>query len=530
MIAYEDDDITVCHGDVLDVLRQLPDDSLDSVVTDPPYGLEFMGKDWDAPWKDTRADKRGVVDPEAWGGNNAFSRARIRTGWASYGGDAATNGLAFQRWCQDWLVECLRVLKPGGHLLTFGGTRTWHRLACAIEDAGFEVRDSIAWLYGSGFPKSLDVSKAIDKLNGRDLEQRYELARHIKEQREACGVSRAEVAARFPQYKEVTVNWERTDPGNRVPTPADWYVLAPWLGLSEQWETLVNRVEAERQVIATRRNGVGNTSTSLHGQPGGFAWGRNSEFDVTAPATDDARQWEGWGTALKPAFEPIVVGRKPLSGTVAGNVLAHGTGALNIDACRVAGIKDVPASPRRAPQGVTYGELGNDPGTGSGWDPSTGRWPTNVLLDEDQAAVLDEQTGTLKSGEGNKRRRAHRTDAMAGTLNILDREEISYGDSGGASRFFPVFKYQAKAPKKERPVVDGVAHPTVKPLELMRWLVRLVTPPDGWVLDPFAGSGTTGEAALAEGFRCVLVEREAEYLPLIMARLGRVQRTEAVNE
>ena len=167
---------------------------------------------------------------------------------------------------------------------------------------------------------------------------------------------------------------------------------------------------------------------------------------ITKPVTDEAKRWEGWGTGLKPAFEPIVVARKPLAGTVVATVLEHGTGALNIDGCRV----------------------------------EAGRWPTNVVLDESQAAEL-----------------------------------------GDSAKFFPVFKYQAKAPSKERPKVDGVAHPTVKPLALMRWLVRLVTPPGGWVLDPFAGSGTTGEAAYLEGFRCLLIEREADYLPLIEHRFNR---------
>ncbi len=318
MIHYQDNNITLYQGDSLDVLAQLPDGSVDAVVTDPPYELGFMGKKWDGT---------GVAyNPKLWGEN-------------------------------------LRVLKPGGHLLSFGGSRTWHRLACAVEDAGFEIRDSIAWLYGSGFPKS-----------------------------------------------------------------------------------------------------------------------HNLKGD-----------WEGWGTALKPAFEPVVVGRKPLSGTVAANVLAHGTGALNIDGCRV---------------------------------NQQGRWPSNVVIDPHTAEEIDQQAPD--AGNGWKRN--------YGDDDYLGRQYnggvfggggykggSTYCDQGGASRFFPIFKYQAKAPKKERPVVEGVAHPTVKPLELMRWLVRLVTPPNGVVLDPFAGSGTTLEAALLEGFRCVGVEREAEYLPLIAERISRIE-------
>ena len=350
-------DIRVIHGDCIEEMRAMPDASIDAIVTDPPYGLGFMGKAWD-----------GLPPGE------------------------------------EWARECLRVLKPGGHLLAFGGTRTWHRLAVAVEDAGFEIRDSIAWLYGSGFPKSLDVGKALVKAGA-----------------------------------------------------------------------------------------------------------------------DEAEQWQGWGTALKPAFEPIVVGRKPLAGTVAANVLAHGTGALNIDGNRtgtelftahgggVTGDHRVYNGDRKNGQGI--------PAVERGANPRVGRWPTNVVLDDNQAAELDRQSGVLTSPATYTRSARAQGEWLhakeAGT------EQVGYGDSGGASRFFPTFKYQAKAPASERPKVDGIAHPTVKPLGLMRWLVRLVTPPGGVVLDPFAGSGTTIEAALLEGFDVIGIEREAEYLPLIDQRIAR---------
>ncbi|ATN91704.1 DNA methylase [Mycobacterium phage Sassay] len=356
-------------GDCRDILAELEDASVDSIVTDPPYELGFMGKKWDG------------------------------------------SGIAFD--VEMW-EQCLRVLKPGGHLLAFGGSRTWHRLTVAIEDAGFEIRDSIAWLYGSGFPKSLDVSKAIDKAAG-----------------------------------------------------------------------------AEREVIGTRRAGITPS--------GGLVRNGVTEADkqrlVTAPSTDAAQQWQGWGTALKPAFEPIVVARKPLAGTVAANVLEHGTGALNIDACRI--------------------------GT------AQGRWPTNVVLDDTQAAELDAQTGYQRDGTHVGRNRdgsAHTNEIYGARKN--DTRDVGYGGGGGGSRFFPVFKYQAKAPTKERPGYvneDGnkVAHSTVKPLALMRWLVKLVTPPGGVVLDPFAGSGTTVEACLLEKFRCIAIENEPDYIPLIEQRLER---------
>jgi SAM-dependent methyltransferase len=657
--------VDVRHGDCRDILRTLPDASIDAIVTDPPYELGFMGKGWDAA------------------------------------------GIAYD--VAMW-AECLRVLKPGGHLLAFGGSRTWHRLVVAIEDAGFEVRDSITWLYASGFPKSLDVSKAIDK---------------------AAGAAREVVGKR--------------------------------------WE--VNR------------------------KPGVKAAGILGEYGpddglLTAPATPAAQQWQGWGTALKPAHEPICVARKPLAGTVAATVLAHGTGALNIDATRVPSESGRPlhVSNRTAGNQV-YGEGLQGPLAVAG-GTDLGRWPSNVVLthvgtalytlrhdapeairayysaDEavrtvrvadrgdafgsSEAPVLREgvrepvaagssdgaasgddlrdlldvvrgaarmgeewtpevllgrvplegaeagpdgppthsggpsedgqqpaHTGTVVAVEGRpvrdqgihvrpdrpapggdaqpgaaddegavhrgapgrgrsdgrqaaagerrgapherrevgqsagepdrsgssgpldgaprvrealpgdagrggatedgERRLAVPPDLIpAGWLRYFDgvveapdcgpddapgecvegcpvveldaqsgitkagtpRPERGkggiwadgdgvpcgpqYGDSGGASRFFPTFRYQAKAPTRERPKVDGAAHPTVKPLALMRWLVRLVTPPGGTVLDPFLGSGTTAEAAALEGFDVIGCELTADYLPLIAARLARI--------
>jgi hypothetical protein len=213
----------------------------------------------------------------------------------------------------------------------------------------------------------------------------------------------------------------------------------------------------------------------------------------TAAATAEAAQWQGWGTALKPAFEPIVVARKPLAGTVAHNVQAHGTGALNIDGCRVDPACDTDA---------------------------IGRWPANVALDNAAASELDRQTGTLKSGANPTRRGSDKLRNVYGDFaGQPDCVGHRGADEGGASRFFPVFRYAAKAASSERPVANGVTHPTVKPLELMRWLVRLVTPPHGVVLDPFGGSGTTAEACIHEHMRCIAIEQEPDYLPLLVQRL-----------
>lgn len=471
---YQDESVTLYHGDCLDVLAALSDRSIDAIVTDPPYGLEFMGKEWDSPWKrgdDVNADagfsKVGMTDhqrlprPTFTGTTNPKclsckgTRRGRRDGTAlvkvctcdapQFPNVRATEMTAFQDWCQQWAAECLRVLKPGGHMLAFGGTRTWHRLACAVEDVGFEIRDSIAWLYGSGFPKSLDVSKAIDKAAG-----------------------------------------------------------------------------AERKVVGSYA-GASNIGKKAEGKwgyrpDGASNKGADRTVNVTAAATDAAKQWAGYGTALKPAFEPIVVARKPIRGTVAANVLEHGTGAINIDGCRVG---DDERETTRS-NGEVVSENGSMSGANYGrvaGPTVTGRWPPNVLLDDSQAAELDRQSGIQKSGVAVQRNGGGQRIFNQG--EGLTREDAGYGDTGGASRFFATFRYTAKASARERPSADGVQHPTVKPVELMRWLVRLVTPPGGTVLDPFAGSGTTGEAAILEHKRAVLIEREPTYLPLIVARLGK---------
>lgn len=410
--------IDLRHGDSLEVLPTLPDASVDAVVCDPPYGLAFMGKRWDY--------------------------------------DVPSTAL--------WR-EVLRVLKPGGHLLAFGGTRTYHRMVCAIEDAGFEIRDQIAWVYGSGFPKSLDVSKAIDKDEG-------------------IWRGRAGQAIAKDARRSMGQNYCRTPKGD--------------------------------------------------------------------PATDAARQWQGWGTALKPAIEPIVLARKPFPGTVAANVLERGTGALNIDGCRVAGEK--PATTRGA--GGLNGRYGPINAQGRIEDDGLGRWPANLIHDgsAEVVALFPDEAGAaapVHRRNGDK----FRTTYGAFKGDIDEAGSTFHGDTGSAARFF----YCAKASKEDRDDgLDGFVaqhrpngnkwtdqdyrvargerppsaesgprrnhHPTVKPTDLMRYLCRLVTPPGGLVLDPFMGSGSTGRGAVLEGFRFIGIEREAEYLEIARARIQAAQR------
>lgn len=389
----------ILAGDCIEQMRTLEADSVDAIVTDPPYGLEFMGKEWD-----------GFGTP-----------------------------LGFQTWTEQWAREALRVLKPGGHLLAFGGTRMYHRLAAGIEDAGFEIRDTLMWLYGSGFPKSLDVSKAIDKAAGY-------------------------------QGKVITKG--------------------------KSW----NRPESKD----------GDTAR-MNASPG--------EYDIRE-LSQAAKKWQGWGTALKPAVEPIVLARKPLIGTVANNVLTHGTGALNIDASRIVGAPPSRPQPQLRPNNLDNGHaLGAGTGRSAQMSMATGRWPANILLDEAAAALLDEQSGVLTSGA-----RSAKQYAVTFTPNekFSDKYELPALDksSGGASRFF----YVAKASRSERNKgLERNIHPTVKPVQLMRYLIRLVTPKGGTVLDPFLGSGTTAVAAIEEGVAWIGCEREPEYLEIIEARIAATQ-------
>lgn len=448
------------HGDCIQVMNAMPPESVDAIVTDPPYGLGFMGRKWDG------------LPPSL-----------------------------------EWAEACYRVLKPGGHIAAFGGTRTWHRLAVAIEDAGFEMRDSLAWLYGSGFPKSLDVSKAIDKHAEGEM-RRAKLAHFVADR----GVDGKWLQAQGVAGASSFHDW--TSQGH-IPSDRNWALIRDALEVTPEEEAAF-----EREVVGTRRRAA--TGRMNQGE-GGYAFGE--DFSVTMAATDEARRWDGWGTALKPAFEPIVLARKPFPGTVAANVLAHGTGAINVDACRI-GMSDEDRAVVNNRSGAADGSKGNIYQTAAGYRAPgekftaapSGRWPANVLLDHHAAAELDQQSGYQKDGfhVGRNRNAEEDTGGYSGGWK-KDVSDGGYGGSGGASRFF----YTAKAPKRERPNVDGVQHPTVKPLAIMRWLIRLVTPPGGTVLDPFTGSGTTIEAALIEGFNPVGIEMETDYLPLIQHRIDR---------
>jgi DNA modification methylase len=410
----------------LDTMARMPDCFVDSIVTDPPYELGFMGKKWDS------------------------------------------SGIAYS--VPMW-KECLRVLKPGGYLLAFGGTRTSHRMVCAIEDAGFEIRDSILWLYGSGFPKSMDISKQIDK---------------------EAGIERKKI------------------------------------GISPNWRE-------------SKRDREKNGQMEVRGKNAG---------QITEPESDNAKLWEGWGTALKPAHEPICVARKPISEkTVAENVLNYGTGGINIDGCRIEltgnndprlGGKGDWSSAKMAKNVYEGGYAGERVGSSE-----LGRFPANIILDPFTAGELDKQApeagafAKVKSGHPGKSKGIYGDYATRG-----DDGDTFYDDKGGCSRFF----YIAKSDKGERneglyqfeDKLSGVKnasgrgfsetdpykvimsknnHPTVKPVKLIQYLIRLVTPKNGVSYDPFGGSGTHALASQNEGFKWIMSEQVAEYCDIANKRV-----------
>jgi hypothetical protein len=436
---------------------------VDAVVTDPPYGLAFMGKRWDYD----------VPSVAIW-------------------------------------AECLRVLKPGGHLLAFAGTRTQHRMAVRIEDAGFEIRDMIAWVYGSGFPKSLDVSKAIDKRGG-NIPWQAEFAEHLRAIKPA-GMRATEINAHVANGSKSNFwgHFIDTKCQPLLPTLEQYRKLRELLPIDPAWDQHF-LPEAEREVVGQKTAGIANPEDRDRHTIGGSA---SVVVDITAPATPEAQQWAGWGTALKPALEPITMARKPLAGTVAANVLEHGTGALNVDGCRVEAEQG--DEPLRWAHGRSMGFHGAEDRGRCEALTSPGRWPANLIHDgsDEVVGLFPQTTSGSKPGEV-RRTKPHASGSMAGSLGGDGDLGAFYGDTGSAARFF----YTSKASRDDRD--PGNTHPTVKPTDLMRYLCRLVTPPSGIVLDPFMGSGSTGKAAMLEGLGFIGIEREAPSYAIAQHRISR---------
>jgi DNA modification methylase/transcriptional regulator with XRE-family HTH domain len=480
MTSFLDGKVKLLKGDCLELLPTLAEGSIDSCVTDPPYHLTSIVKRFGKP---NSAECQHGTD----GAYARASKGFMGKQWD--GGD-----IAFR---PEFWAEVLRVLKPGAHLLAFSGTRTYHRMACAIEDAGFEIRDQIGWCYGSGFPKSHDVAKNLDKAGGVDPRKQ---ARILQDKRENLGVSRAELASLIGCTEASIRDWEegraRVKGGRTewmVPSPEYRTKLADVLGYTKDERVSVG--------VSNDRRGDGTV----------IGLGHTGELK-SGGHTNAAKEWQGWGTALKPAWEPIVLARKPLSeSSIAANVLKHGTGGINVDGCRIeANGKDVAAAavPGRDNLRMFIGDgKGRD---GTTFDMSKGRWPANLIHDGSEEVVSGfPETGQI-TPRGN---RGDSTEEIYGKYG--ERSLISHCDSGSAARFF----YTAKADKEDR---LGSKHPTVKPIDLIQYLCRLVTPRNGTILDPFAGTGTTGEAAFREGFSSFLIEREPEYQADIERRMALV--------
>ena len=378
----------IIHGDSINELKKLDDNSIDTVITDPPYGLSFMGKRWDYD----------VPSVELW-------------------------------------QECLRVLKPGGTALIFAGSRTQHRMAVNVEDAGFELKDCIMWLYGSGFPKATDISKQLDKVQGRGFDKQLEFTKFLRANK---GDYTNNQLDEILGLKEGAFHFfALSQSNNSIPRKEHYLKLKELFAFGDEWDTYIE--EAEREVVGKQENAMSGWNTD-----------GSTKFvdrDITKAATPEAQLWEGWKShGLKPAYEPILVAVKPNDGTYANNALKHGVSGLNIEGARI----------------------------GEG---ESKRFPANILLDEEAGEML-----------------------------------------GEPSRFF----YCAKASKKERG--EGNGHPTVKPLKLMEYLCTLTkTPTGGVVLDPFAGSFTTGVACVNTGRDFIGIEREEEYVKIGEARIAEAE-------
>lgn len=483
----------IIQGDCIEEMQKLPENSIDAIITDPPYGLEFMGKDWDK-FKEGKNIAGGNT-----GKDTPYARSKPTPAFFQHN---LKDRNTLQSFCQLWAIECLRVLKPGGYLLSFGGTRTYHRLVCGIEDAGFEIRDTIMWIYGSGFPKSANISLLFDK---------RECMKQLKEKLK------------------------------RKPTKEEF---------KKEWKNF-------RKVIGKKICGY-QVSISKSRKEQGYRpnlTNATEEVNITQPVTEEAKQWEGWGTALKPACEPIVVARKPLSEkNVALNVLKWGTGGINIDECRIECDRVLDKSQDRT---MIQRADGKEQGWGMKPQGKTqvlnleqGRFPANIILDEEAGKMLNEQSGESKSSKVGFDNVGWKHSGNTKEEMTKLRYQQEFKDKGGASRFF----YCAKASKSERnfgcdkleekeevypgantfdeegnrlrkdgsiipPLKSRNNHPTVKPIKLMEYLIKLVSREGAVILDPFIGSGTTAIACLKLNRQFIGIEKEEEYIKIAEARI-----------
>lgn len=577
-------------GDSLEVLAAWEPESIDAVVTDPPYGIGFMGHEWDQPGdfgavrasgKSTPAHPRERAARRFVGDHGKTNDRATSMQAGRYDLGRTANG-RYQAWCEAWGAELWRVLKPGGHVLSFGGTRTFHRLTSGLEDAGFEIRDVLVWGYANGFPKSLDVSKAIDKVRD-DRADVEAIRRYLREARDRLGMTNRQVAEAFGFTPTMAAHWIDHPSQPTLPTLEQWARLKELLDLGDDLDAEVERLNGRKgtpgeawlerpvtgEVVAKPGSGVAWSITSADGLARDLA------------ISDEARRWQGWGTALKPGWEPIVLARKPLRGSIADNVVRYGTGGLNVEATRIPWASDQDRADQARLEGFR-GQVGNVGGIYGGGKgiPKTddvldrgvagddvGRWPANVILTDpifDGDHEPDVVGGGWQSGGGNPARVG--ADAAArsyGGFSGGETGKVPVDTAGTYSRFFLIPKpnrterefglegfptgqpgsfqpTQKRCPicgdswivggwpscgHGEREFVEAPnvpranVHPTVKPIALIRHLIRLVTPPGGIVVDPFLGSGTTAVAASLEGFEWRGIERDPHYAAIAQGRV-----------
>jgi DNA modification methylase len=466
------------YGDCVEEIKKLEANSVDAVITDPPYNLAFMGKSF----------------------------------------DTFKNPLHFQQWAQAWATEALRVLKPGGYLLAFGGTRTYHRLVCGLEDAGFVIKDTLCWLYGSGFPKSYNISKGMDAM-GKRYEFFDKVRNFLKDSLAHSGYSIKqinEMVGFATTGSGMAGHWFANITQQTLPTKEQWFRLKKILNFDDTLDEIFRSVTNpnERPVIGKLKN----PASSIYSDKK-----LSKKVNITSPVSVSAKIWDGYGTALKPAHEPIVLAQKPLDGIYCQNIEKWSVGALNIDSGRIdvdpndVNIRDHTKHTRKT--GSIWGEAkGADKNLGE-----KGRFPANLLLDEEAAEILDEQSGVLKSGDLTGQPRKNNKNVYGDAGSTYGNPRFHKGDSGGASRFF----YTAKASTKERG--KGNNHPTViKPIALLMYLARLVLPqhkPVVW-LDPFLGSGTSALVAAKlndeEGYQInfIGIDQKGKYLEIAKQRLA----------
>jgi len=577
MYKIEDIINKVHQSDCIEFMRKMPENSVDSLICDPPYGLEFMGKEWDK-FKITKQTKSQVV-------KNLGAGMRRQT---------RDEIFEFQRWTRQWAKEALRVAKPGATLLSFGGTRTYHRMACAIEDAGWIIKDCIMWLYSTGFPKALDIKKSLDKkysggnMGAYEKETKQNTKYYLRLVREADlqkTISNKKAEGKVLQsglsQQGISIK-DQTKGGLQFSSGREKSSVEGWIDIQ------ATKRELQRCKICALSERVfidGEERWVCNGTPFGYGtahWSptpknrscpsyrprpkqqqyKQSDVVSDKPSPQEIRKWNGWKShGLKPAYEPIIVAQKPNDGTYANNALKWGVSGLNIDGGRIDYNGEQPNLGGR-PQHTRGDGYGFKAQKDEAEANTKGRFPANIILDEEAAKILDEQSG--ESGSGKMKKGSYRHKApnnlyqlgMAKKEGALQNAPDDYGDKGGASRFF----YVAKASKKERnmgkmfywedgkeidkelyfklekenegsiegekhKISKGNIHPTCKPLKLMEYLCLLTkTPTGGVVLDPFMGSGTTGMACIKMGRDFIGIEKEEEYVKIAKARIEAVQK------